>query len=80
MRMTLSHEDGKLILAVALLLGTQTNHYVEALAAYNGIKISYNGIQISYDRGYKKVWVEGDSIDIIRCLNNNHPLVGLLTP
>ena len=42
-------------------LGFQTNHFVEASAACQIVKLAF-------DMGIKKLWLEGDFNNIIRCI------------
>lgn len=52
---------GKLVSAVALPLGIQTNHFVEVVVAYHGIKLAR-------EKGVSKLLVKGDSLNIINYL------------
>lgn len=45
-------------------LGFQTNHVAETNAAFNGLILSK-------EKCCRKIWVEGDSLNIIKCLNKN---------
>lgn len=55
--------NGRIVFAMALPLGIQKNHYAKVTIAYHGLKMA----QI---KGYKKVWLEGDSLNIINNLKN----------
>lgn len=56
------NHNSKLVSVVVLPLGTQTNHYVEAHAAYIGL-------QMAVRQGFNHVWLESESINIINCIN-----------
>lgn len=47
-------------------IGKQTNHVTEAMAAYHGIILAK-------EAKCTKVWCEGDSLNIINCLNMKFP-------
>lgn len=47
---------------IAVLIGTQTNHKAEAMAALQGIILAKKW-------NYPYLWIEGDSNNIIKCLN-----------
>ena len=42
-------------------LGFQTNHFLEA-------KVACKIVKLAFDMGIKKLWLEGDSNNIIRCI------------
>lgn len=48
----------------AIPIGIHTNHVAEASVALHGFMLAKN-------KNYRKVWLEGDSLNIIRCLNND---------
>ena len=52
---------GEGIAAFSLPLGIQTNHLAEARAAYEAVKLDF-------DLGFRRIWLEGDSKNIIDCL------------
>lgn len=52
---------GSFLVEVVGPLGSQTSHYAEASAALNTLIISKN---LNHD----KLWLEGDSLNIIKCL------------
>ncbi|XP_059068408.1 uncharacterized protein LOC131858935 [Cryptomeria japonica] len=56
----------RIVSAVALPLGTQTNHFSEAKATYIGLKMASH-------RGFKKVWLESELLNIINYLNKKSP-------
>ncbi|XP_059067567.1 uncharacterized protein LOC131858360 [Cryptomeria japonica] len=58
------NHSGLLVFAVALPLGTQSNHYAEASTAH---------IRLHKDKreGFAKVWLEYDSLNTINCLSGN---------
>lgn len=47
-----------------IYLGIQTNHVAEANAAIHGLALAK-------EKGCKKIWSEGDSLNIIRCLSKD---------
>ncbi|XP_057840465.1 uncharacterized protein LOC131050280 [Cryptomeria japonica] len=47
---------------MALPLGTQSNHCVEASAAHIGLHMAKR-------EGFTKVWLESDSLNIVNCLS-----------
>ena len=56
---------GKGIAMVVAPLGTQTNHYAEAIVAHYIIKLAK-------DMGVRKLWLEGDLKNFIDCLNEKN--------
>lgn len=58
------NENGDSIAAFTLSLGFQTNHFVEANATCNAVKLAF---QI----GVTNLWLKGDSSNIIKCINGN---------
>ena len=52
---------GEGIMAFYLPLGTQSNHFAEARATYEAIKLAF-------DMGFRWLWLEGDSKNIIDCI------------
>ena len=52
---------GEGIMAFSLPLGTQSNHFAEAKDAYEAIKLAF-------DMGFRWLWLEGDSKNIIDCI------------
>lgn len=57
---------GNFIAAIALPLGSQNNHMAEVAGALYGI-------QLASDLNFKKIWVEGDSLNIINSLKGKNP-------
>lgn len=53
--------NGRFNSTVVLPLGTQMNHFLEAATVYHRSKMAHL-------KGYKKVWLEGDSLNIINNL------------
>ena len=60
------NSNGDFIGGMAIPLGNQTNHVVEASAALYGL------IYAKY-LNLKNIWIEGDSLNIINCLNKINP-------
>lgn len=54
----LRNSNGRFISVATLPLGTRTNHYAEVAATYHGLKMAHL-------KGYKKVWLEWESLNII---------------
>ena len=55
------------VAAFSLPLGFQTNHFAEASSACQTIKLAF-------EMGIKKLWLEGDSNNIINCIKHiSHP-------
>ena len=52
---------GEGMAAFSLHLGIQTNHFAEARAACQSVKMAF-------EMGIKKLWLEGDSKNIIDCI------------
>ena len=59
-----SHGVGEV--AFSYPLGNQTNHFVEASAALHTVKLALIV-------GVDNLWLEGDSLNIINCLNEGVP-------
>ena len=60
-------ENGDGIAAFSLPLGLQTNHFAEANAACNVVKLAF-------EIGVTNLWLEGDLNNIIKCIiGNSHP-------
>lgn len=57
---------GNFVLAVVLPLGSQSNHFVEAIGAFLVIDIASK-------LNIKNIWIEGNSKNIIECLLGNFP-------
>lgn len=47
-------------------MGTQTNHFTKVSATYHGLKIAQSKV-------FRKVWLEGDWLNVINNLNNSTP-------
>ena len=61
------NEFGEGVTNFSLLLGTQTNHFAEARATCHVVKLAF-------EVGITKLWLEGDSNNIIICINcKTHP-------
>lgn len=58
-------ENGSCIIVEALPLGVQSNHLVEAMSAFQTLNIARC-------LNWKKVWIKGDSNNIIKCLEGEH--------
>lgn len=56
--------NGNFIAANASPLGMQNNHMAEAMRAYFGL-------QLANRLNFKKIWLEGDSMNIINCLKGH---------
>lgn len=54
------------IVALSLPLGHQTNHFAEAIAARKIVKLALAS-------GVESLWLEGDSLNIINCINDLTP-------
>lgn len=50
---------------MVLHLGSQINHFVNAYVAYISLKMVVS-------RGFTKVWLEGNSLNIINCLKEKY--------
>ena len=58
---------GRGVVALSYPLGNQINHYIEASATLHTVKLAL-------DVGVKKLWLKGDSNNIIRCIKGAlHP-------
>ena len=61
------NENGDGIVAFSLPLGFQTNHFVEANAVCNVVKLAF-------EVGVTNLWLEGDSNNIFKCiLGSSYP-------
>ena len=61
----LRDEVGNVIDSIAIPIGISNSHIAEFTAALYTIKLSF-------DLGYSKLWLEGDSLNIINTLNNKN--------
>ena len=60
------NDNGNCIAAFSLPLGFQTNHYAEANATRNAVKLAF-------EVGVSNLWLEGDSKNIIECIIGKSP-------
>ena len=60
------NSNGDFVGGMAIPLGCQTNHIAEASATLHGL-IYAKGLNL------KSIWIEGDSLNIINCLNKINP-------
>ena len=63
----LRDEVGNFIDAIAIPIGISNSHIAEATAALYTIKLVV-------DLGYSKLWLEGDSLNIINTINNKNEI------
>ena len=63
----LRDEVGNVIDAIAIPIGKSNSHIAEATAALYNIKLVV-------ELGYSKLWLEGDSLNIINTLNNKNAI------
>ena len=56
------NSNGDNVGCMAIPIENQTNHVVEACAAFHGLIYAKK-------MNFRKIWVEGDSLNIINCLN-----------
>lgn len=64
--MVIINSNSDFVGGMAIPLGCQTNHVVEASTALYGLIYAK-------DLNLKKIWIEGDSLNIINCLKKINP-------